>query len=98
ACRCLLVELDDVKILCETGIGAFMEPDMASRYGVEDPQEHKLLANLKQLRISHEEIDYVILSHLHFDHAGGLLPSFSEIQAGNDRLLFPQARYITSKE
>lgn len=98
ACRALLIELDDIKVLCETGIGAFMEPAQASRYGVQDPDEHKLLEGLGRLGVSHEEIDYVVLSHLHFDHAGGLLPTFSEIQSGNDGLLFPQARYITSKE
>ena len=98
ACRCLLIEIGDKKILCETGIGAFMEPKLADRFGVQDPQTHHLLQSLKKLGLTHESIDYVILSHLHFDHAGGILPTFAEIQAGHSTLLFPNAKYITSEE
>jgi glyoxylase-like metal-dependent hydrolase (beta-lactamase superfamily II) len=39
-----------------------------------------------------------VLSHLHFDHAGGLLPSYEEIQRGGMRLLFPKARYVVGRE
>ena len=98
ACRSLLLVSSDKKILCETGIGAFFSPDLAARYGVEEPSSHKLIENLKALGIDHQEIDFVVLSHLHFDHAGGLLPSYEEIQKGNNSLLFPNAQYITSKK
>ncbi|MCJ8278088.1 MAG: MBL fold metallo-hydrolase, partial [Bdellovibrionales bacterium] len=67
ACRCLLIETDQYKILCETGIGAFFEPKLAERFGVESPDQHQLLNNLKTLGIEQEDIDFVILSHLHFD-------------------------------
>lgn len=98
ACRCFLLEWDDKKVLLETGIGAFFDPKLADRYGVENPNENMLLKNLKKLGVSEDEIDVVILSHLHFDHAGGLLPAFSEIAAAGPRLLFPKARYVTSNE
>ena len=43
ACRSLLVEEDDGrKILFETGIGAFFEPKLRERYGVQEA-EHRLL-------------------------------------------------------
>ena len=87
-----------IKILCETGIGAFFEPSLSERYGVQNSQSHQLLENLKALNVSEEDIDYVILSHLHFDHAGGLLPSFSEIQKGQKELCFPKARYVVGTE
>ncbi|MEM7646978.1 MAG: MBL fold metallo-hydrolase, partial [Pseudomonadota bacterium] len=70
ACRCLLIETDNQKILCEAGIGAFFEPKLAERFGVQNPDRHLLLENLESLGHSPESIDYVILSHLHFDHAG----------------------------
>ncbi len=98
ACRALLIEDGDQKILCETGIGAFFDPKLADRFGVQNPQEHSLLKNLLLKGVKEEDIHYVVLSHLHFDHAGGLLPTFQEIQAGNDRLLFPNAKYVVGKE
>ncbi len=94
ACRCLLIEMDSIKILCETGIGAFFEPKLAERFGVEKSSEHQLLKNLKRLGHTPESIDYVILSHLHFDHAGGLLPTYPEILEGHTDLVFPKAQII----
>jgi glyoxylase-like metal-dependent hydrolase (beta-lactamase superfamily II) len=93
ACRSMLVELNGKKILCETGIGAFFEPKLADRFGVENPSRHLLLENLAQLGVKPEDIDEVILSHLHFDHAGGLLPTYDEQQNGNASLVFPKARF-----
>lgn len=98
ACRAMLVEIGDKKILCETGIGAFFEPKLAERYGVQNPATHELLASLKKLNVNENDIDFVILSHLHFDHAGGLLRTFAETQAGKDTLLFPNAKYIVGEE
>ena len=48
--------------------------------------------------IKEQEIDYVILSHLHFDHAGGLLPSYQEISQGREDLCFPRARYVVGEK
>mgnify|MGYP003683225607 CR=1 FL=1 len=97
ACRCLLIETDQYKILCETGIGAFFEPKKAERFGVETPERHILLENLEKLNIHPDDIDYVILSHLHFDHAGGLLPPYSQIEKGHDDLLFSKATYVVGE-
>lgn len=97
ACRTLLIEYDKKKILCETGIGSFFEPKLRDRYGVVE-SDHRLLANLKNLGINESEIDFVILSHLHFDHAGGLLPSYDANSPDPSRLLFPNAKYLVGKE
>ena len=77
ACRCLLVIDGKKKILFETGIGAFFEPKYAERYGVQG-RGHVLLTNLNRMNISDADIDVVVLSHLHFDHAGGLLTAWEE--------------------
>ncbi|MEZ4742608.1 MAG: MBL fold metallo-hydrolase [Bdellovibrionota bacterium] len=97
ACRSLLIEINDQKILCEVGVGAYFEPKLADRYGIQNPEKHLLLEGLSHLDISHEDIDYVVLSHLHFDHAGGLFPSYQERSRGQFKLLFPNARYLVGK-
>ncbi|WP_243039267.1 MBL fold metallo-hydrolase [Dyella sedimenti] len=92
ACRCLLVkDLDGRNVLFETGIGAFFAPALRERYGVVEDR-HVLLDSLAGAGLGHEDIDAVVLSHLHFDHAGGLLAAWEEGQP--PRLLFPKATYL----
>jgi glyoxylase-like metal-dependent hydrolase (beta-lactamase superfamily II) len=98
ACRSMLVEIDGTKILCEAGIGAFFAPKLAERFGVQDPTRHVLLDNLAILGLTDADIDYVVLSHLHFDHAGGILPKFSELQDNPSRLLFPKAKFVVGRD
>ena len=95
ACRALLARLDDGRqVLFEAGIGSFFDPVLRDRYGVREDR-HVLLESLTALGTSHEEIDAVVLSHLHFDHAGGLLTAWAEGQ--QPALLFPRARYLVGE-
>ncbi|MGN6512802.1 MAG: MBL fold metallo-hydrolase [Lysobacteraceae bacterium] len=94
ACRALLASpLAGKTVLFETGIGAFFEPKLRERYGVVEDR-HVLLDSLGEAGFSHEDIDVVVLSHLHFDHAGGLLSEWREGAAPS--LLFPNATYVVS--
>jgi len=96
ACRCLLVTgLDGRNVLFETGIGAFFDPAMRERFGVVEDR-HVLLASLAEAGLRHEDIHAVVLSHLHFDHAGGLLAAWAEGQP--PALLFPNARFLVGAE
>ena len=95
ACRCLLVIDDQKKILFETGVGAFFEPKYVERYGIQG-NGHVLLTNLNRMNLSDEDIDVVVLSHLHFDHAGGLLTAWEEDVA--PKLLFPNAKFLVSQK
>lgn len=96
ACRALLVEgIEDQLVLFETGIGAFFEPRLKERYGVIE-DGHVLLESLAHAGFSHEDIDVVVLSHLHFDHAGGLLAPWEEGKPAS--LLFPNATYLVGRE
>lgn len=95
ACRSLLIQLDSGRnVLLEAGIGSFFEPKMKERYGIVE-NENKLLVYLAELGVKESDIDTIILTHLHFDHAGGLLSPFHE---GPLRLLFPKAKYYISSE
>ncbi len=95
ACRALLADgLNGKRVLFETGIGAFFEPKMRERFGVVEAG-HVLLDNLAAAGFSHEDIDVVVLSHLHFDHAGGLLSAWAEGQPPT--LLFPNATFVVSE-
>jgi glyoxylase-like metal-dependent hydrolase (beta-lactamase superfamily II) len=95
ACRALLLETDSGKrILFETGIGAFFDAKMKERFGVVE-SEHVLAKNLAAAGAPVDTIDAVVLSHLHFDHAGGCLSAYGD---GESRLMFPNARYYVGKE
>ncbi len=96
ACRCLLAkDFEGKNVLFETGIGAFFEPKLKHRFGVNE-NHHVLLDSLKSEGLSHEDIDIVVLSHLHFDHAGGLLSAFEK--GKEPQLLFPNAQYFVSSD
>jgi glyoxylase-like metal-dependent hydrolase (beta-lactamase superfamily II) len=94
ACRSLLVREPDRLVLLEAGIGAFFEPKLRDRFGVNETH-HVLLHNLEQLGVHHSDVDVIVLSHLHFDHAGGLLSEFREDEPL--KLLFPNAIFIVSQ-
>jgi glyoxylase-like metal-dependent hydrolase (beta-lactamase superfamily II) len=95
ACRAMLVEEPARRVLVETGIGAFFPPAMRERFGVVE-SEHVLLQSLAALGVAPEDVDVIVLSHLHFDHAGGLLAAFEE--GAPPSLVFPRAHYVVGAD
>ena len=96
ATRALLVREDGGRnVLLETGIGAFFAPELRERYGVVE-ERHVLLDHLTELGVEPGDIDVVVVSHLHFDHAGGLLTTYREGSA--PALAFPNARFVVSSD
>ena len=96
ACRALLATpLAGKTVLFEAGIGAFFEPKLRERYGVNE-ERHVLLESLAAAGFKPEDIDVVVLSHLHFDHAGGVLAQWQEGVA--PKLVFPNASYVVGRE
>lgn len=91
-CRALLVQEEGRNILIEAGIGAFFSPEMKERFGVQE-SHHVLLDSLAKHGLTDSDIDIVVLTHLHFDHAGGLLSAWQEGEPA--QLLFPNAEFIT---
>ncbi len=95
ASKCLLIQTPDHTLLFETGAGAYLSPDMKQRFQIRE-SGHVLLDALKARGLGHEEISHVILSHLHFDHAGGLLAPWEEGKEGLE-LLFPNACFLVGE-
>jgi len=96
ACRALLASpLAGKTVLFEAGIGAFFEPKLRERDGVVEDQ-HVLLDSLAAAGFKPEDVDVVVLSHLHFDHAGGVLAKWEEGQVPS--LVFPNASYVVGRE
>ena len=94
ACRALLVrEPSGRNVLLEAGIGAFFEPKLRERFGVAE-ERHVLLDSLAAQGLSPADIDVIVLSHLHFDHAGGVLQPWKA--DAPLELAFPKASYVVS--
>ncbi len=71
AMRCLLVEVDNRRILIDTGIGNKQNEKFFSHYYLHG--EDTLEASLAKRGLSADDITDVFLTHLHFDHVGGAI-------------------------
>jgi glyoxylase-like metal-dependent hydrolase (beta-lactamase superfamily II) len=88
------LEWDGRLALIEAGVGAFLSPKLRERFGVVQ-QEHQLLSSLADRGVGPHDIEVVVLSHLHFDHAGGLLSAFS--QHKSPELAFARASFLVTR-
>jgi glyoxylase-like metal-dependent hydrolase (beta-lactamase superfamily II) len=86
-----LIVTESTKILIDTGIGNRISEKEKKIY---NPSDYRLFDSLKSLNIKPEEINYVVLTHLHFDHAGGIVSTLN----GEDKLTFPNAIHLIQKE
>ncbi len=91
-CRTLFLQTDEGRnILFDVGAGDFFDDHFRSRYGVEGSFE--LPNALQKMKISEKEIDSIVLSHLHFDHAGGLLTPHGELRFSNAKYYVSRAHW-----
>ena len=88
----LLVSTSDSLILIETGIGTILKQKYYEFYSIQ--REPGLMGELQKLKVKPEDIDFVINTHLHFDHCGG-----NTVKNADGEIVpaFPNARYIIQK-
>jgi glyoxylase-like metal-dependent hydrolase (beta-lactamase superfamily II) len=87
ALNCLLIETPSGRVLVETGIGERLDEKSTTMRAYEGPA---ILPALETAGFLPESVDYVALSPLHFDHAGGLLRADGE-------KAFPHATIVAQK-
>lgn len=87
-----LVRTGEHNVLIDTGLGSKYGLKELEIYCVEQPRG--LLAELTLREVNIAEIDYVINTHLHFDHVGG--NTFRDAD-GIIKPTFPNAKYVIQK-
>jgi len=87
ALNCLLIETPSGRVVVETGIGERVDEKTRAMRSYEGPW---IASVLETVGFVPESVNIVALSHLHFDHAGGLL------RADGSRT-FPQAKIVAQQ-
>lgn len=77
-----LIESSHGLLLCDAGLGMRTEED-----------ELLIHHNIRKLGFEPEDVKYVLMSHLHKDHTGGLV----DFKGGVGRLAFPEAEYVIQR-
>ncbi|HYU64322.1 MAG TPA: MBL fold metallo-hydrolase [Verrucomicrobiae bacterium] len=92
ACVCLIARHKGRVIICETGIGNKLSEKRAQQVKLREPEG--MLHALKRLGIQPDEVDVVVTTHLHWDHAGGLT---RRNELGEVELTFKKARHFIQR-
>src|SRR6266498_400682 len=87
ALNCLLIETPAGRVLVETGIGERADEKTVAMRGYEGPA---IVPALETAGFATDTVDVVAMSHLHFDHAGGLL-------RGDGSRAFPRAKIVAQR-
>ena len=94
AMRCLLIEAPDALVLVDTGAGNKESARFRDLYGIENPGSPTRLEDaIRAAGFDPADVDVVLNTHLHFDHAGGnttLGPDGQVVPS------FPKARYVVN--
>lgn len=94
AARALLIRWPEGTVLVDTGNGTKMPEKQRQIYAL-DTSRYSLESSLHRLGLCPEDIRAVILTHLHFDHAGG---GTRYDEHGELIPTFPKARYYVQRE
>jgi len=92
ACVCLIARKNGRVIICETGIGNKLSEKRARQVALREPEA--MLHALRRLGIMPDEVDAVVTTHLHWDHAGGLT---RRDEHGEVELTFKKARHFIQR-
>ncbi|NQV23235.1 MAG: MBL fold metallo-hydrolase [Rhodopirellula sp.] len=90
--NCVVATIDGRNVLIDTGYGSKL-PEKQQRNLTSEPGD-PLVQNLQAAGFEPADIDVVVFSHLHFDHAGG----GTRLNEGGDVVpSFPNAEYIAQR-
>lgn len=89
---CLLIQAHGKNILVDTGLGSKQDKKFHRMFAVD--QSSSLHDALHHYRLAPKDIDIVINTHLHFDHAGG---NTRCNEKGQTIPTFPMARYLVQR-
>jgi glyoxylase-like metal-dependent hydrolase (beta-lactamase superfamily II) len=92
ATRCLLVEAAGKRVLVETGNGDKFSPKLKEIYGID--HDRAIGVALKEAGLAADDIDTVVMTHLHFDHSGG---TTRRTASGGFEPLFRKARHVVQR-
>jgi glyoxylase-like metal-dependent hydrolase (beta-lactamase superfamily II) len=97
--RCLLIEHPDALVLVDTGVGDKENEKFTAIYGVQNAPvgtvgPTQLESALAEAGFAAADVDVVLNTHLHFDHAGG---NTRRGEDGAPVLAFPNARYVARR-
>ncbi len=95
--RCMLIESDAGLILVDTGNGDKLNGKQRQILGL-DNRNQRLLGEMAKVGYRAEDVDVVLLTHLHGDHAGGNT-RWETADGSPGRLVatFPRARYLAQR-
>lgn len=95
ALRCLLVEAPSALVLIDTGVGNKYDEKFGDIYGISNAGDPTRLEDgLRDAGFDPEDVDIVLNTHLHFDHAGG---DTVVREDGEVRPSFPGASHVVQK-
>jgi len=89
---CLLIRAHGKNILVDTGLGRKEDPRFTEMFAVD--RSVSLEQSLQRLGLLRDDIDLVINTHLHFDHAGG---NTIQNKNGTPVPAFRKARYVVQR-
>jgi glyoxylase-like metal-dependent hydrolase (beta-lactamase superfamily II) len=92
AMRGLVIRGRGVVAIVDCGAGDKMAPKLADIYAIRGP-EGGIDAALARHGLACEDVTHVLLTHLHFDHAGGS----TRVRDGRVVPTFPRARYVVQR-
>jgi glyoxylase-like metal-dependent hydrolase (beta-lactamase superfamily II) len=93
ATTCILAETHGRRVLVETGCGESLKYHEKER-GFFSFGRHWIVPALEAIGVACDQVDMVILTHLHFDHAGGATASDGQ---GGWQVAFPRAKYVVQR-
>lgn len=91
--RVLCIQTDSRVILIDTGIGDYHDGKFSQRFAITGSPDPLLNVLKQEMNLNSEDVTDVVVTHLHFDHVGGLGNSSGDFLFSKARLHLHKAHY-----